>query len=246
MDLIGKVAIVTGSSKGIGAAIAIELAKLGANVVINYKSDKEGAADVLGAVRDAGGIGSIACGDISGYEEAAAIIDRTIEVYGRIDILVNNAGISKTGLFIDMTEKDWDEIMDVNLKGIYNCTHNALRYMLPQRSGTIVNISSIWGEAGASCEVIYSAAKGGVNSFTRALSKELAPNGIRVNAVSPGVIDTRMNGSLSEEERKSLECQIPMGYFGRCAQVAKVVAFLCLDSSDYVTGQIINVDGGFL
>jgi len=246
MDLKGKVAVITGASKGIGAGIATELAKLGANVVINYKSDKEGAAEVLGAVRDAGGIGSIACADISLYQEAAELIDRAVEMYGKIDILVNNAGISKTGLFIDMDEKDWDDIMDVNLKGIYNCTHNALRHMLPQRSGSIVNISSIWGEVGASCEVIYSAAKGGVNSFTRALSKELAPNGIRVNAVSPGVIDTRMNSFLNQEEKETLECQIPMGYFGRCAQVAKVVAFLCLDSSDYVTGQIINVDGGFL
>ncbi|MBP1744342.1 MAG: putative short-chain dehydrogenase [Firmicutes bacterium] len=246
MDLRGKVAVVTGASKGIGASIAIELARLGANVVINYNSDKEGAADVLSAVRDAGGIGSVACADVSKYGDAAGLIASAVETYGRIDILVNNAGVSKTGLFIDMTEEDFDDLMGVNLKGVYNCSHSALKYMLPQKSGSIVNISSIWGEAGASCEVIYSAAKGGVNSFTKALSKELAPNGIRVNAVSPGVIDTRMNSFLSEDEREVLECEIPMGYFGKCIQVAKVVAFLCLDASSYVTGQVIKVDGGFV
>jgi 3-oxoacyl-[acyl-carrier protein] reductase len=246
MDLRGKVAVVTGASKGIGAGIAMELARLGANVVINYNSDKEGAADVLSAVRDAGGIGSIACADISKYADAGDLIASAVDTYGRIDILVNNAGISKTGLFVDMTEADFDELMGVNLKGVYNCSHNALKYMLPQKSGSIVNISSIWGESGASCEVIYSAAKGGVNSFTKALAKELAPNGIRVNAVSPGVIDTRMNSFLSEDEREVLECEIPMGYFGKCSQVAKVVAFLCLDASNYVTGQVIKVDGGFI
>lgn len=246
MDLTGRVAVVTGASKGIGAGIALELAKRGANVVINYKSDREGAAEVLGSIRDAGGIAGIAYADISKYEDAAGLISYAVETFGRIDILVNNAGISKTGLFIDMTEEDFDDVMDVNLKGVYNCCHNALKFMLPQKSGSIVNISSIWGEAGASCEVLYSAAKGGVNSFTKALSKELAPSGIRVNAVSPGVIETRMNSFLSEDEREVLECEIPMGYFGKCSQVAKVVAFLCLDDSSYVTGQVIKVDGGFI
>lgn len=246
MDLTGRVAVVTGASKGIGAGIALELAKRGANVVINYKSDREGAAEVLGSIRDAGGIAGVAYADISKYEDAAGLISFAVETFGRIDILVNNAGISKTGLFIDMAEEDFDDVMDVNLKGVYNCCHNALKFMLPQKSGSIVNISSIWGEAGASCEVLYSAAKGGVNSFTKALSKELAPSGIRVNAVSPGVIETRMNSFLSEDEREVLECEIPMGYFGKCSQVAKVVAFLCLDDSNYVTGQVIKVDGGFI
>lgn len=246
INLSGKVAVVTGASKGIGAGIAQELARLGANVLINYRNDREGAADVMAAVREAGGIGSISCADVSSYGEASGLMAHAAETYGRLDILVNNAGISKTGLFIDMTEEDFDELMGVNLKGIYNCCHSALKYMLPQKSGSIVNISSIWGEAGASCEVIYSAAKGGVNSFTRALSKELAPSGIRVNAVSPGVIDTRMNSFLSEDEREILECEIPMGYFGKCSQVANVVAFLCTDSASYVTGQVIKVDGGYI
>jgi 3-oxoacyl-[acyl-carrier protein] reductase len=246
INLAGKVAVVTGASKGIGAGIALELARQGANVVVNYLSDKEGAEDVLAALRDEGGIGSVACADVSGYSEAEGLMAHAVDTYGKLDILVNNAGVSKTGLFIDMTEKDFDELMGVNLKGIYNCCHSALKYMLPQKSGVIVNISSIWGEAGASCEVIYSAAKGGVNSFTKALSKELAPNGIRVNAISPGIIETRMNSFLSEDEREVLECEIPMGYFGKCSQVANVVAFLCTDSASYVTGQVIKVDGGFI
>jgi 3-oxoacyl-[acyl-carrier protein] reductase len=246
MKLKGKVAVVTGASKGIGASIAVELAKLGANVVVNYKSDKEGAQNILKAIQDAGGVGSIVYADVSDYGESEVLIKKTIEIYGRINILVNNAGISKTGLFIDMNENDWDEMLNVNLKGVYNCTHNSLKYMLPRKSGSIVNVSSIWGNIGASCEVIYSATKGGVNSFTRALAKELAPSGIRINAVAPGVIDTKMNSFLSDEERESLECEIPLGYFGKCVQVAKVVAFLCLADSDYITGEVINVNGGMI
>jgi len=244
MKLTGKIAVVTGASKGIGASIALELAKLGANVVVNYKTDVKGAENILKAIEEAGGLGSIICGDVSKYHEAETLIENTVKTYGKLDILVNNAGISKTGLFIDMDERDWDEILDVNLKGVYNCTHNALKYMLPKKSGSIVNVSSIWGTLGASCEVIYSASKGGINSFTRALSKELAPSKIRVNAVAPGVIDTNMNSFLSCEEREALECEIPLGYFGKCNQVAKVVAFLCTEDSNYITGEVINVNGG--
>lgn len=246
MELKGKVAVVTGASKGIGASIAMELAKLGANVVVNYKSDKEGAQNTLNAIVTAGGVGCIIPGDVSNYQQTELMIRKTVETYGKLDILINNAGISKTGLLIDMDESTWDDIINVNLKGVYNCTHNALKYMLTKKSGVIVNVSSMWGDIGASCEVIYSATKGGVNAFTRALSKELAPSGIRVNAVAPGVIETNMNGFLNGEERESLECDIPLGYFGKCIQVAKVVAFLCLEDSDYITGEIINVNGGMV
>ena len=246
MDLKGKVAIVTGSSKGIGASIAIELAKLGANLVINYKSDKEGAQNTLNVIEAAGGVGCIIPADVSNYQQVESMIKKTVDTYGKIDILINNAGVSKTGLLIDMDENAWDEIINVNLKGVYNCTHNALKYMLPQKKGIIVSVSSMWGEVGASCEVIYSATKGGVNAFTRALSKELAPSGIRVNAVAPGVIETNMNAFLNDEEKESLECEIPLGYFGKCIQVAKVVTFLCLEASDYITGEIININGGMV
>jgi len=246
MDLKGKVAVVTGASKGIGASIAIELAKLGANVVVNYKSDKEGAGSVLKAIQTTGGVGCTIPADVSNYHEVESMIKKTIGTYGKIDILINNAGISKTGLLIDMDENTWNDIVNVNLKGVYNCTHNVLKFMLPQKKGVIVNVSSVWGEVGASCEVIYSATKGGVNAFTRALSKELAPSGIRVNAVAPGVIETNMNAFLNIDEKESLECEIPLGYFGKCTQVAKVVAFLCLQDSDYITGEIININGGLV
>ena len=246
MDLKGKVAIVTGSSKGIGASIAIELAKLGANLVVNYKSDKEGAQNTLDIIEAAGGEGCIIPADVSNYQQVESMIKKTVDTYGKIDILINNAGVSKTGLLIDMDENTWDEIINVNLKGVYNCTRNALKYMIPEKKGAIVNVSSMWGEVGASCEVIYSATKGGVNAFTRALAKELAPSGIRVNAVAPGVIETNMNAFLNDEEKESLEYEIPLGYFGKCIQVAKVVTFLCLEASDYVTGEIINVNGGMI
>ena len=246
MDLKGKVAIVTGSSKGIGASIAIELAKLGANLVVNYKSDKEGAQNTLDIIEAAGGEGCIISADVSNYQQVESMIKKTVDTYGKIDILINNAGVSKTGLLIDMDENTWDEIINVNLKGVYNCTRNALKYMIPEKKGAIVNVSSMWGEVGASCEVIYSATKGGVNAFTRALAKELAPSGIRVNAVAPGVIETNMNAFLNDEEKESLEYEIPLGYFGKCIQVAKVVTFLCLEASDYVTGEIINVNGGMI
>lgn len=246
MKLKGRVAIVTGASKGIGAAIALELAAIGANVVINYNTDEKGAEEVLLGIKQAGGIGSIIKADVSKYDEAERLVEETVMQYGKIDILVNNAGISKIGLFIDMNEKDWDEIMNVNLKGVYNCTHNALRYMISEKRGCIVNISSMWGATGGACEVIYSAAKGGVDSFTKALSKELAPSNIRVNALAPGVIDTNMNSFMSEEDKVALEYEIPLGRFGKCSQVAKAAAFLCTDDSDYITGQVIHVNGGII
>ncbi|MGE5627735.1 MAG: elongation factor P 5-aminopentanone reductase [Solirubrobacterales bacterium] len=246
MKLKGRVAIITGASKGIGAAIASELAAMGANVVINYKTDENGAENVLEDIKKEGGVGSIIKADVSNYDEAGKLVEETVKKYGKIDILINNAGISKIGLFIDMSEKDWDEVMNVNLKGVYNCTHNVLKYMLPQKKGCIVNISSMWGAAGGSCEVIYSATKGGVDSFTRALSKELAPSNIRVNALAPGVIETSMNSFMNDEDKAALECEIPLGYFGKCNQVAKAAAFLCSEDSDYITGQVINVNGGLI
>ncbi len=246
MKLKGRVAVVTGASRGIGAAIAVELAALGANVVINYKSDRQGAENVLQNLRQSGGIGTVVQADVSRYGEAKNLIEEAMRIYGKVDILVNNAGISRTGLFIDMDESDWDQVMDVNLKGVYNCTSHVLKYMLPRKSGSIINVSSMWGAVGASCEVIYSAAKGGVDSFTRALAKELAPSSIRVNAVAPGVIETGMNSFLNHDEREALKWEIPLGYFGTCTQVAKTVAFLCSEDSDYITGQVINVNGGII
>ncbi|GAA0739564.1 elongation factor P 5-aminopentanone reductase [Clostridium oceanicum] len=242
--LTGKVALITGASRGIGKSIALELTKCGASVIINYKKDEKGALETLEKVEKLGGYGEIHKSDISKYNEAKELIEYIVKKFGKIDILVNNAGISKIGLFIDMEEDDWDNMMSVNLKGVFNCTHNVVKHMIKNKSGRIINISSMWGNIGASCEVIYSASKGGINSFTRALAKELGPSNITVNAIAPGVIDTDMNKSLTEDAIKDLKSEIPAMRLGKGKDVAKVVTFLCNDEIDYVTGQIITVDGG--
>ncbi|WP_050608046.1 elongation factor P 5-aminopentanone reductase [Clostridium niameyense] len=243
-NLSGKVAIVTGSSRGIGKAIAIELTKAGASVVINYRQNKEGALETLHYIKKLGGYGVIYKADISKYDEAKELIKYTIHNFGKIDILVNNAGIAKIGLFMDMNENDWDSIIDTNLKGVFNCTNNVVKYMLEKQSGSIINISSMWGNVGASCEVIYSAAKGGINSFTKALAKELGGSNIRVNAVAPGVIDTDMNKCVSLEDMNNLKEEIPLMRLGKGEDIGKVVSFLSSDDASYITGQIITVDGG--
>lgn len=157
---------------------------------------------------------------------------------------MNNAGVSKIGLFTDMTEQDWDDVMNTNLKGVFNCCHQAVKYMLSQKSGSIINISSIWGNYGGSCEVLYSASKGGINAFTKALAKELAPSGIRVNAIAPGVIDTDMNECFTAQDRQLILEDIPMQRFGQAEDVAKLATYLASDDANYITAQIITVDGG--
>ncbi|MCJ7689631.1 MAG: SDR family oxidoreductase [Clostridiaceae bacterium] len=244
MNLKGKVAIVTGASRGIGKGIAIELAKAGACIVINYKSNDEAAEKTLQEIRELGVYAMIIKGDVSDYEFSKMMIKTTVQKLGKIDILVNNAGISKIGLFMDEEPEEWDNIINVNLKGTINCSHNVVKEMIKQKSGSIINISSMWGNVGASCEVIYSTSKGAINSFTKALAKELAPSNIRVNAIAPGVIDTEMNTWLSEEERKSLVSEIPMMKFGEVGDVGMLVTFLASENSKYITGQVITIDGG--
>ncbi|MBI6871107.1 elongation factor P 5-aminopentanone reductase [Clostridium aciditolerans] len=243
-DLKGKVAIVTGASRGIGRSIVLELVKAGANVVINYKSNEKEANKTLEYIKDLKGIGMAVKADVSIYEEARMLVNKAIEQFGKVDILVNNAGVSKIALFMDMNEEDWNQIIDINLKGTINCSHNLVKHMISRKCGCIINISSMWGNIGASCETIYSATKGAVNLFTKALAKELAPSNIRVNAIAPGVIDTEMNNWLSEDEKKGLEDEIPMGKFGSGQDIGKTVLFLCGEGSQYITGQILTVDGG--
>ncbi|MBK5240090.1 SDR family oxidoreductase [Clostridium sp.] len=244
MNLKGKVAIVTGASRGIGKGIAIELAKAGACVVINYKSNDEAAEETLQEIEELGVYAMKIKGDVSDYAFSKKMIKTTLEKLGKIDILVNNAGISKIGLFMDELPEEWDNILNVNLKGTINCSHNVVKEMIKQKSGSIINISSMWGNVGASCEVIYSASKGAINSFTKALAKEFAPSNIRVNAIAPGVIDTQMNTWVSEEERKSLVSEIPMMKFGEVSDVGMLVTFLASENSKYITGQVITIDGG--
>lgn len=243
MNLTGKVAIVTGGSRGIGKSIALELTRVGANVIINYNKNEEDAIKTLKLIKDLGGYGYIYKADVSNYNSSKELMEFAISKFGKIDILVNNAGIAKIGLFIDMDENDWNNIVNTNLKGVFNCSHNVVKYMIDKGEGTIINVSSMWGNVGASCEVIYSASKGGINAFTKALAKELGPNNIRVNAVAPGVINTDMNSCICEEDLDNLKNEIPLMRLGEGEEVGKVVAFLSSKDSSYINGQIITIDG---
>ena len=246
MNLTGKVALITGASKGIGRAIALELASIGAAIAVNYNVDAFGAEDTINLIKEKNGYAKSFKCDIKSYIASKDLVDSVINHFGKIDILINNAGVSKVSLFIDMDEGGWDNIIDTNLKGVFNVTHNVLRFMVKKRKGNIINISSIWGKNGAACEAIYSASKGGLNAFTQSLAKELGSSNIRVNAVAPGVINTSMNNWLEQEEIKDLTKDIPLGRFGEKEDVTKLVAFLCSEESNYITGQIIVIDGGML
>ena len=243
--LLGKVAIITGASRGIGRAIAIELGKEGASVVINYSKDEEGAKETLEALRELGVVAYAIKRDVSSFEGAEEIINKTLEHFGKVDIVVNNAARSTLGLFMDATREDIEGLISTNLLGAMYLTKLVIPHMLG-KGGAVLNISSMWGEVGASCEVLYSTSKGGLNLFTKALAKEMAPSNVRVNAIAPGVIDTKMNSFLSQEEREELENEIPVGRFGLPEEIGKTAVFLCSDDSSYITGQILRVDGGYI
>ena len=243
--LLGKVAIITGASRGIGRAIAIELGKEGASVVINYSKDEEGANETLEVLRELGVVAYAIKRDVSSFEGAEEIINKTLEHFGKVDIVVNNAARSTLGLFMDATREDIEGLISTNLLGAMYLTKLAIPHMLG-KGGAVLNISSMWGEVGASCEVLYSTSKGGLNLFTKALAKEMAPSNVRVNAIAQGVIDTKMNSFLSQEEREELENEIPVGRFGLPEEIGKTAVFLCSDDSSYITGQILRVDGGYI
>lgn len=243
--LNGKVAIVTGASRGIGKAIAKELGLCGATIIINYSKDKEGAADTLRELNSLGITCSLIQSNVCNYEGCEIIVNEAIKTYGRLDILVNNAAQSTVGLFMDSSKEEIEGIIGVNLLGPMYLSKIALPYLI-KRSGVILNISSMWGEVGASCEVNYSSSKGGLNLFTKALAKEMALSNVRVNAIAPGVINTKMNSFLSEEDKVSLTEEIPMGRFGSPEEIGKIAVFLCSNDSSYITGQIIRADGGYI
>lgn len=245
MNFNGKVAIVTGASRGIGKEIALEFARNGASVVINYSNNDEAANEVLKEIKEMGVGAILVKASVGESDGCKKIIDEAKSKFGRIDFLINNAGISKVGLFMDSTDDMIDEILSVNLKGVINTSRFALDELVKTK-GAIVNVSSIWGNVGASCEVLYSTTKGAINLFTKSLAKEMAMSQVRVNAVAPGVIETDMNSWMSGEDREDLESEIPMNRFGRVKEIADCVMFLCSDKSSYVTGQILTVDGGML
>lgn len=241
-----KVAIVTGGTRGIGRAIALKLADHGANIVINYRnSDKE--AEELKAILEGKGVKvlTVKC-DISNFEDSKNLMEKCKEVFGKIDILVNNAGITKDTLIMRMKEEDFDNVIDVNLKGSFNCAKHASAIMLKQRFGKIINMTSVVGIAGNAGQVNYAASKAGVIGLTKSLAKELGSRGITVNAVAPGFINTDMTASLSEKVKEEASKNIPLKRLGDPEDVANLVGFLASDAANYITGQVINVDGGMV
>lgn len=246
MGLEGKVAIITGSSRGIGRAIAQKLAADGAKVVINYSNNAQAAQEVADLLNQTKIIAHIIQADVSYYGEAEKLVQETIKIFGRVDILVNNAGITRDNLLLRMKEDDWDAVMNTNLKGVFNCTKAVLKPLLKQRSGKIVNISSVVGLMGNAGQANYAAAKAGIIGFTKSVAKEVASRGINVNAVAPGFIITEMTKVITDEVRKDMLEAIPLGRFGSPEDVANVVNFLVSTAADYVTGQTIAIDGGMV
>lgn len=245
MDFKGKVAVITGGTRGIGKAIALEMVRNGANVVLNYTNNDIEAEKTLSEIKEKGGYAVLVKASVGELKGCETIINTAIESFGKIDFLINNAAISEVGLFMDVTDEGLNNILDINLKGVLNCSKIAMTHLIESR-GAIVNISSIWGNVGASCEVLYSTTKGAINLFTKSLAKEMAMSGVRVNAVAPGVINTEMNSWMDQNEREALEEEIPLNRFGNTEEIASVVSFLCSEKASYITGQIITVDGGML
>lgn len=238
-----KTIIITGGSKGIGKKLVYELAKQKYNIVLNYNKSEKEANEIKEDLKKQGYSVEIYQADVKNREEINKMIEFTQNTFGHIDVLINNAGISQIKPFASITEEDWDNMINTNLKSIYYTSQAVLSSMLQKQKGLIINISSIWGVIGGSCEVHYSTAKAGMNGFTKALAKELGPSNIRVNAIAPGIIDTSMNQELTEDDKKQIEEEIPLGKIGKPEQIANAVKWLIED--EYTTGQIISIDGGW-
>lgn len=243
---MSKTALITGSSKGIGAATAILLAQRGYNVVINYNESYESASLLCRSLASNGYSVITQKANVANRLEVDLMVKEAIYKFGSVDILVNNAGIAYQGLITETDEIDFDKVIDVNLKGVFNCCKAVIPSMVNKKSGRIINISSMWGQVGASCEVAYSAAKAGVIGLTKALAKELAPSGITVNAIAPGLIDTNMNSNLSVEDLNAFVEDIPLGRMGSADEIAAAIEFLASDKAGYITGQVLGINGGFV
>ena len=244
--LEGKTAIVTGSGRGIGKAIAVKLASLGANIVINdipQSADADATCEEIKAM----GVGSICIkGDVRNIDDVKTLVDGAVKEFGGVDIFVNNAGVTRDGLMLRMTEEDWDLVLDINLKGAFNCIKTVARPMMKARKGSIINIASVVGVMGNAGQANYSASKAGLIGLTKTTAKEFASRGIRCNAVAPGFIQSAMTDKLSDEVKQSYFDAIPLGKFGSVDNIADTVAFLASDMSAYITGQVICVDGGLV
>lgn len=240
-----KTVLVTGASRGIGRAIALKFASKGYNLAINCSNSRNDLYELSEYINNTFNVKCIpVVADVSNYSQVLQMFNVFFTHFSTIDVLVNNAGIANYELLMDLSPDNWHKIINTNLSSIYNTCHFAIPKMLSNDSGNIINISSIWGEIGASCEVAYSASKGGMNSFTKALAKELAPSGIRINAISAGAFDTDMNSVLCDNEKNEFIKQIPLNRFGNLDEIASLCEFIACDQSKYITGQIITIDGG--
>jgi 3-oxoacyl-[acyl-carrier protein] reductase len=245
-ELTGKVALVTGGSRGIGRAIALALADAGADVAITYRSADAEAATAVAAIEATGRKAKSFKSDAADFAGASAVVDAVAAAFSRLDILVNNAGITKDGLLMRMSEADWDSVIATNLKSVFNFSKAAVRPMMGQRSGKIINVSSIAGVIGNPGQTNYAASKAGMIGFTKSLARELGSRNIQVNAIAPGFIDTDMTAALTPEQKQKLEQNIPLKRTGKPEEIAGVARFLASPASDYMTGQVLCVDGGMV
>ncbi len=246
IDLSGKVALVTGASRGIGSVVAIRLAQAGAKVGVNFHASSELATAVVDKINKAGGEAFLVGGDVSQEDEAEAVIKQLVEHFGSIDILVNNAGINIDQLLIRMKTEDFDSVMNINLRGAFLCTRFAMTHMIRQRSGRVINMSSVVGLSGNPGQANYAAAKAGLVGLTKAVAREVASRNVTVNALAPGYIVTSMVEEIPEDKQDQILARIPMGRFGTPEDVAEAVVFLSSDGASYITGQVLTIDGGMI
>lgn len=238
--------LITGASRGIGAECARTFAKNGYNVAINYFRSEKNALDLKAEINDGGGVAEVFKADVSDEKQVEEMISAVVKRFGKINVLVANAGVAKSGVFSDMTQSDFDKIFDTNVRGVFNVVKGVLPHMYERESGSIVTISSIWGQTGGSCEVLYSMSKAAIIGMTKALAKEVAPMHIRVNSVSPGAIDTDMLSGLTDEEKEDFIMQTPLNRLGEPKDVADAVLFLADDDkSSFITGHVLSVNGGY-
>ena len=241
-----KIAFITGATRGIGKEIALELSRNGFDVAVNYRKETDEMKELQKQIEENGSKCFFVQGDVSNFDDCQRMTDEIVKEFGKIDVLVNNAGITKDGLIMRMKKEDFDSVIDVNLTGTFNVTRNIVPIMIKQKSGRIINVSSVVGVAGNAGQTNYSASKAGIIGFTKSLAKEVASRNILVNAVAPGFIDTDMTSVLSDAVKEGIHSQIPLKRMGTPNEIAKVVKFLSGEDSSYITGQVINIDGGMV